>query len=79
MWAGFGYGYARYTGSQVDVLRCGTDMAPTIGMNLDIGNVAWYDYKEEEEEAFGGFAGKDINVMLEQRQQSQKPDIQRES
>jgi hypothetical protein len=60
------------TGPQVDILRCGTDMAATIGMNLDLGDVARYDYyKEEEEKAFGGFVGKDINVMLELRQQSQ--------
>ncbi|QKX62818.1 uncharacterized protein TRUGW13939_09983 [Talaromyces rugulosus] len=59
------------TGSQVDIFRCGTDTAATIGMNLDVGDVARYDYKEEEEEAFGGFVGKDINVMLELRQQSQ--------
>lgn len=64
------------TGSQVDILRCKTHMAATIGMNLDIGNVAWYDYKEEEEEAFGEFMGKDINMMLEQRQQSQQLEVE---
>ncbi|KAI5271998.1 hypothetical protein E4T47_04709 [Aureobasidium subglaciale] len=38
----------------VGVMRCGVDMADCIGANLGIANVDWTEYKEEEEELWGG-------------------------
>lgn len=38
----------------VGVGRCGADMADCVGANLDIANVDWIDYKEQEQEEWGG-------------------------
>ncbi|CAD0100687.1 unnamed protein product [Aureobasidium mustum] len=40
--------------STVGVLRCGIDMADSTCCNLEIANVDWTEYKEEEEEEWGG-------------------------
>ncbi|KAH0008174.1 hypothetical protein KCU78_g11380, partial [Aureobasidium melanogenum] len=40
--------------STVGVLRCGIDMADCVCCNLEIANVDWTEYKEEEEQEWGG-------------------------
>jgi hypothetical protein len=40
--------------SFVGVCRCDLEMATQIEANLDIGNMDWVDYKEMEENDFGG-------------------------
>jgi hypothetical protein len=38
----------------VGVCRCGVGEADLMGANLDVGNIDWIEYKEAEQEKFGG-------------------------
>ncbi|KAG9740333.1 hypothetical protein KCU73_g9238, partial [Aureobasidium melanogenum] len=40
--------------STVGVLRCGVEMADCICCNLEIANMDWFEFKEEEERDWGG-------------------------
>jgi hypothetical protein len=40
--------------SVVGVCRCGVDMANSIAANLEVGNMDWMDFKEDEEHEWGG-------------------------
>lgn len=40
--------------STVGVLRCGVEMADCICCNLEIANMDWFEFKEEEQREWGG-------------------------
>lgn len=48
---------------RVDVAHCAVDMAASWGINIDIGNMAWEDVKEEEEELYGALLGAPLQPI----------------